>query len=59
MFFTVTTALLVTVNNSMSALSPHLTALFTVTNFGAALEVVGNNNPRISAGISKNLSKFL
>jgi hypothetical protein len=59
MFFNVTTALFVTANSSISALSPHLTALFTVTNFGAALAVIGNTNPVISAGIRRNLSKFL
>lgn len=53
-FLSVITDSAVTVKSSTSALSAHLTALFTVTNFGAALAVVGNTNAEIRAG-AKNI----
>jgi hypothetical protein len=58
-FLTVTTALFVTVKSSMSALSAHSTALFTVTNFGAAIAVTGSTNAAIRVGTNKYLRKFL
>ena len=48
----------VTAKSSTSALSAHLIALFTVTNFGAALAVVGNTNAEIRVR-TNNLRKFL
>jgi hypothetical protein len=57
-FLSVITDSAVTANSSTSALSAHLTALFTVTNFGAALAVVGNTNAEIRVR-TNNLRKFL
>jgi hypothetical protein len=58
-FLTVMTDSAVTVKSSTSVLSAHLTAAFTVTNFGAALAVAGNTSAAIRAGAKKYLRKFL
>ena len=58
-FLTVITDSAVTVKSSTSVLSAHLAAAFTVTNFGAALAVAGNNSAAIRAGAKKYLCEFL